>query len=159
MSTMSAATRSKAIVAALSTLLASCVAMHEKPRVMYEGRHPHSETAILIASDDRNPAYDWSQIREVDGKSAKPFGHPAYGVRVLPGTHTFTLRAIRNFKSDTAHGGPYDYLEFDVEVPDMKPLHVYAAPYDETGGKLRVTIEDLGERASYRTKRAPRPTF
>ncbi len=128
--------------------------------MLYDGSHPHTDTAILMAADDRNPAFDWSQISEVDGNSARPVsGHLVHGVRVLPGTRAFVIRAIRNFDSDTAYWGGYDYLEFNVVVPDMKPLHVHVARYHGTGDGLSIVIEDLGERASYRTRRSPKVSF
>lgn len=127
----------------LAMLIGGC-AFHQTPYVMYEGDVPLANTAVFSSLDDRATPRNESRIHSVDGKptSCVQAGCP-YWVRVLPGAHQFLVRYL-------LPGIPVQrYANVPVQVPDMKPRHVYVARYQLSGNTVRVTFEDLGEDPDY----------
>jgi len=46
--------------------------------------------------------------------------------------------------------GGYNYAELPVEIPDLKPRHVYQAHYVRgEGNAVRVEVQDLGENPDF----------
>jgi len=123
----------------------------------FKGKHPFSDTALLFAADDHNPAFGYSGIVMFDGKKTSGFWSPGRNsARVLPGTHTFVIRAdwdhtgsITGSTTGVTATGSSKTLDVEIEVKDMKPLHVYVVRYHLDGEKLGLSVEDLGERAKY----------
>ena len=127
----------------------------------YKNKVPLADTAIFITEDDQNSAFIGSSIALVDGKSVGSFWLASvYAVRVLPGTHKFTVLAMFD-KRGSMLNGPMTYMSqgFEFEVADMKPLHVYVTRWKLADGVVTATIEDLGERPDYKTVLAPKPKF
>jgi hypothetical protein len=126
----------------------------------YKGNYPRSDTAILISEDNSNRSFDGSAFVKVDGKSVGNFLLPGvFSVRVLPGTHTFVIQAVWDNTSSITSGGTAKTRFFEFEVKDMKALHVYVARYRKTDDGAELAIQDLGERAEYRSTLAPIPKF
>ncbi|ULU24449.1 hypothetical protein DYST_01365 [Dyella terrae] len=67
------------------------------------------------------------------------------GVRVKPGEHHFTLR-YRIFDNGLVS---YKKAQLVVDVPDMKPLHVYGVEASQDGKTLKARSIDLGANDSY----------
>ena len=110
-----------------------------------DAQHPLKDTAVLSAIAEETNGL--GQISSVDGKPTNCWraGCPSC-VRVLPGTHFFTIRYTipgLGFK----HQG-----ETTVTVESMKPERIYAARYEIIGDKFRVSIVDLGNRPHFRTE-------
>ena len=127
----------------------------------YKDKQPLADTAILITEDDTNPAFIGSSIASVDGQKVGGFWSASiFAVRVLPGTHKFFIMAMWD-KRGSMLSGPMSYKAngFEMEVPDMKPLHVYVTRWRVTDDRIEVSVEDLGERPEYRTVLAPKPRF
>ncbi|MCO5400749.1 hypothetical protein [Ralstonia soli] len=123
-------------------------AFHKTPYVMYEGNPPLSTTTVFSASDHTQTKHIVARITQVDGKDTSCFqvGCPIW-VRVLPGSHTFTIRYTANI----ALMGPVitsTVATVNIEVVDMKPMHVYEARYQEfyDQKRLNATFADLGEK-------------
>jgi len=124
----------------LAASLTGC-AFHRTPYVMFEGSPPLSETAVFAAFDNKVTKFNDPRIRMVDGKdtSCAQAGCP-FWVRVKPGKHVFDVRYSTNFRLSG-----YNFADASLIVEDMKPRHVYVVRYVESGGGVRITVEDLGE--------------
>jgi len=123
----------------------------------YDGKHPLADTSLLASVDDRSVDCQQSKIVKVDGKSTGILGPARFSARVLPGTHTFVIRAICVAR-EPVFVGNYWTVDIDVEVKDMLPLHVYVTRYSTEGGRIAIQIDDLGERAEYRAGILMKPT-
>ena len=116
---------------------------------MYEGNPPLSDTTVFSASDHTRTKYIDARVIAVDGKetSCVQAGCP-YWVRVLPGVHTFRVR----YTTDLGFGGYKEIVSrvatVNIEIEDMRPMHVYEARYRESSDKqtLHSGFVDLGER-------------
>jgi hypothetical protein len=122
----------------------------------YKGKVPFSETALIFAVDDRNMNFRNSNILKVDGKGTGMMGPMRTSARVLPGTHTFTIRAIWDFSgaisgstTGVTTSSSFRERELEIEVKDMQPLHVYVIRYRFEDEQISLTVDDLGERATY----------
>ncbi len=130
----------------LSVLIGGC-AFHHAPYPMYETDSPQAETAVFSSVDDRATQHEVATIRAVDGKDTPRSVFPVW-VRVLPGTHHFSIHYSTNYG---VGGGAitYRYVELPVTVVDMKPRHVYVARFRRTAQGVSASVEDLGERPRY----------
>ena len=128
--------------------LSGC-AFHHTPYAMYEGAPSLAETTVFAAVDDKQTKHVAIGIQQIDGKepSCWQVGCPIW-TRVLPGTHKFSVRYSSNFG---LAGGMISYqrADLEVEVKDMKPRHVYVARYRDSGGRVSVLVEDLGENPQF----------
>jgi len=122
----------------------------------YKGKVPLSETALLYSIDDRNAEFGQSIVVKVDGQGTGFMGPTRTSARVLPGTHKFLIKAIWDFSSHLGGStqgisvsSTYRELDMEIEVKDMKPLHVYVVRYRFEGENIVLGVEDLGERATY----------
>jgi hypothetical protein len=137
----------KAACIFLILLLAGC-AFHRTPFATYEGNLPLANTAVFAAFDYKSEGA-LINIPFVDGKEMPKFdaGYP-YWVRVLPGRHTFTVRY--NWDYGLSVGTvTWKTVDLPIEIPEMMPLHVYAARYTRRGNRVSVSIEDIGERPNF----------
>jgi hypothetical protein len=128
----------------------------------YKGKVPLAHTALLFAEEVDNPHVEMAYVTDVDETSMVNiwWGRPAFSVRVLPGSHRFTVRAVWNLRFGGLNGvstGTEQYLRF--EVPDMQPLHVYVIHYRKQADGVIASVEDLGERAEHHPKLAIPPKF
>ena len=111
-----------------------------------------ADTAVFIAieqhnsSDQRLSKPVISTIQKIDGREVRcdwNAGCPVWA-RVGAGHHTFTVR----YRADFSYSGKR-WLEgtMEVEVPDMKPRHVYLLRYSHDASSMKVwaRTEDLGE--------------
>jgi len=130
----------------LSALVGGC-AFHHAPYPMYEGESPLADTAVFSSLDERATQHEVATIRSVDGKDTPRSVFPVW-VRVLPGTHHFTVHYSTNYGIG-AGAITYKYAELPVTVVDMKPRHVYVARFGRTAQGVSVSVEDLGERPRY----------
>jgi hypothetical protein len=139
----------KTLFTLLATVLLSGCAFHRTPYVMHEGSPPLSSTAVFASFDESSVKFNDSRIRSADGKDTSCFevGCP-YWVRVLPGKHVFSVRYTANHQWSYMSSG-FNYADLSIEVPDMKPGHVYVARYRETGDRVAVIVEDLGEKPKF----------
>ena len=119
-------------------------------------KHPFSDTALLFAVDDHRLDFQYSHIKKVDGKGVGFMGPTRTSARVAPGTHTFLVEAVWDHSSSLSvsngavvSSGTYKSLEFELEVKDMQPLHVYAVRYETQDGDLKLAVEDLGTGVPY----------
>ena len=122
----------------------------------YKGKVPFSQTALIFAVDDRNMDFRNSNIVEVDGRSTGMMGPMRTSARVMPGTHKFKIKAIWDFSGSISGSttgvttsSTFRERDLEVEVEDMQPLHVYVIRYRQDGEQITLTVDDLGERATY----------
>jgi hypothetical protein len=121
-----------------------------------EKKHPFSNTALLFAVDDRNLEFQYSNIKKVDGKGVGFMGPMRTSARVAPGTHKFLIDAVWDNSSSLSvsngavvSSGSARHLEFELEVKDMQPLHVYTLRYQLENDAPKWVVEDLGTGVEY----------
>ena len=137
-------------VLVLALALSSCTSVrlyNPQPDKMYEGDLPLSDTAVFSAHDELSAVCLAATVQMVDSNKTSRWTFPMW-VRVAPGNHSFvvqcTTEASRGFNEVSRK-----YANLEIEVPDIKPRHVYVAHYEEVAGKIRITTEDLGENSYY----------
>jgi hypothetical protein len=138
----------KLLAFGIAVLLSGC-AFHRTPYVTYEGSPPLSGTAVFASFDEETVKSNDSRIQSVDGKGTpcSEVGCP-YWVRVLPGKHVFSVHYTANHQF-VFNGITFKSANLSIEVPDMKPSHVYVARYRQVEGRVDFTVEDLGEKPKF----------
>ena len=121
-----------------------------------ERKHPFSNTALLFAVDDHNLEFQYSNIKKIDGKSVGFWGPTRTSARIAPGTHKFVVEAVWDvsgglvvLNGPVLDPGNKKSREFELEVKDMQPLHVYTVRYKLENGEPKLIVEDLGEGVPY----------
>jgi hypothetical protein len=134
-------------IALVAFLLSGCVADVRRggAQIAYKNiDHPLQETSVFsAATEDTNGL---GQIVEVDGKptSCWKFGCPSC-IRVLPGTHTFTLRY------SVFDNGIASYLqgESTISVEAMKAQHIYATRFGRLDNRFAISVVDEGNNSNF----------
>jgi hypothetical protein len=136
-------------IALMAIGLSACATVQRStPQLAYDDKNQsQADTAVLSAIGLRTQ--DQGQIIAVDGRktSCWEFGCPAC-VRVLPGTHTFTVRysifddGILSYKQGEA----------SITIEGMQSQHIYVTNYSRNGDKFSINTTDVGNRPNFRTE-------
>jgi hypothetical protein len=130
-------------------LLVTGCAFHQKPFVAYDAAVPLNQTSVFSVVAEGTATNGLLEIVAIDGRSTScaEAGCPVWA-RVTPGSHTFKLRFNSNYKLE----GPFikwQTATMDVNVAEMKALHVYHAHPTLTLESVNVSVSDLGERPKH----------
>jgi hypothetical protein len=132
--------------------------VHHTPYIMYDGDVPFSETSVFVAHH-KIPGKSYNaRIISVDGKETGCFyGCPEW-VRVLPGKHVFYIHYTSNYML-VGNKQTYDFINLQIEVPNMEKYHVYVSKYTEVDRHVKYSVDDVGSNWGYHEGEKFTPVF
>jgi hypothetical protein len=140
-----AALPAKCLLPAVLLSLAGC-AIHHEPYVAYAGTRPLSDTAVLSAIEEHHQIGTEPRITFVDGVATSAAvgstGSPQW-VRVASGAHRFR---VHYWELD---GHIVHNADIDVDMPSMRPGHVYVLRFQRTSIGVSASPVDLGDRPDF----------
>lgn len=135
----------KWLPAAILPSLAAC-AIHHEPYVAYAGTRPLSDTAVLSAIEEHHQIGTEPRITFVDGIATSAVagsnGSPQW-VRVASGAHRFRVH-YWELDAHIVHNA-----DIDVDIPSMRPGHVYVLRFQRTSLGVTASPIDLGDRPDF----------
>ena len=135
----------KCMLPAILLSLAAC-AIHHEPYVAYAGTRPLSDTAVLSAIEEHHPIGTEPRITFVDGVATSAVvgstGSPQW-IRVGAGAHRFRVH-YWELDRQIVHNA-----DIDVDMPSMRPGHVYVLRFQRTSFGVSASPVDLGDRPDF----------